>query len=134
MAVEREQSRGHINRHLTEWFKALEANRERAIERRCKELLDGKNKLTKENISEFLECMLKVKKNTWDNYLRRCRDVKYEKDRERISIRKSTNDQLNQLKEKLSIDSSDKLIVKLIDAYKQIHSTKKTLTKSMKKV
>jgi hypothetical protein len=133
MAVDREQSISHISRHMTEWFKALEANNEKTIERRCRELLAGKNKLSKLDYPEFFACMLKVKKETWENYLRRCRDKKYEKGRGRISINKSTQEQLDELIKKLDADSYDTLIVALIDAYKKVNRTKNALLKPKRK-
>jgi hypothetical protein len=133
MTVDREQSIKHINRHMTEWFKALEANNEKTIGRRCRELLAGKNKLSKVSYPEFIACMLKIKKPAWENYLRRCRDKTYEKGRGRISINKSTQEQLDELRKKLDADSYDTLIVALIDAYKKENRTKSALPKPKRK-
>lgn len=129
MAADREQSIDHINKHLTEWFKALKANNELTIERKCRKLLVDKSKLFNKDYPKFFVCMQEVKNETWENYLRRCRDKKYEKNRGRISINKSTQKQLDDLKERLGSDSYDTLIIVLIDEYKKVNCNKKTSLK-----
>ncbi|MCT7945413.1 hypothetical protein L5M38_22645 [Shewanella sp. SM101] len=133
MLANRKLNFNFINQHMEEWFKALKVHNEQVIERRCRQLLNSKNKLPKEQFAEFQVCIDKVKKPAWENYLRRCRDKKYEKGRGRISINKSTQEQLDELRKKLDADSYDTLIVTLIDTYKKANRTKSALPKPKRK-
>lgn len=117
MASNRRVNFDFINIHLPEWFKALKSNEEHSILLCCEKLLEGRGKLRKANYKEFQKCIEQVKKTTWENFLRRCRDKKYEGGRSRTSIKKSTFKLLDNLRAELEIDSNDTLILKLVESY-----------------
>lgn len=62
MLANRKLNFNFINQHMEEWFKALKVHNEQVIERRCRQLLNSKNKLPKEQFAEFQVCIDKVKK------------------------------------------------------------------------
>ncbi|MEL4342211.1 hypothetical protein AAEH92_15940 [Shewanella xiamenensis] len=117
MASGRKVACKFISTHLVEWFKALEVNNEQALNKRCKQILGESRKLTKTKFEEFRECIDKVSQPTWENFLRRCRDKEYEKNRGRVTVKKTTVAKLDELRDELRLDSNDALILKLIEAY-----------------
>lgn len=117
MAAIRKKTPDFVYSHKNEWMKALEVHKERTILQRCQTILSGKGKLSKGKAEELQKCILEVGQPAWENFLRRCRDKDYEKNRERISISKSTFNRLEGLSKELGIDSNDALIIKLMDLY-----------------